>query len=679
MVLNKLFQPEKIAVVGASRHEGKTGHEVFDNLHHDFEGEVYPVNPEAREVEGEKAYDEIPDDSELVVVAVPAKIVPKIMEDAAEKDVGAVIVISAGFSESGDKKLEEKVVRIAEENDIDLLGPNVLGLINTENSMNASFASKMPEPGSISFMSQSGAFCTAILDYAKAEHIGFQHFVSLGNKSMLNEADFLKKWRKNDADAILSYTEGIADGREYMEEAEKTSREKPIITVKSGRTTKGGEAASSHTGSIAGSYQAYKAAFRKAGIVEAESNRELLDYGRSFAYQPLPQGKKIMIITNAGGPGVISTDEIAQHNLELAELDTETKMDLHEFMPSESTIRNPLDLIGDAGHDRYKKALKSVGRDENVDGVLVLLTPQANTEIEKTAKTIVKAEKEIEKPVFACFMGEKDVDSGAKILEKNDIPDFEDPVDAVKAFKKMSEYREFLETEREYLDIDYDAEKAHLALQDYSGYMDGHKLLEAYGFDMPMTENGEAPHPAEEAAVNIGYPIVMKINSPDISHKTDIGAIKKGITSRQEVNDSFNEIINNIHREKPGSEINGVIVQEQLDGLEVALGMKRDPQFGPMIMIGLGGIYIEALHDISFGIAPISEQEAEQMIEELQSSDLFEGARGEEHSMEPVKEAIIKLGELSLNHEEIQEIDINPLILKKDKAYVADIEIETGK
>ncbi len=675
-MLEKLFRPEKIAVVGASRKEGKTGHEVFDNLHHGFEGEVVPVNPNAEEVEGVEALDEIPEGVELAVIVVPAKLVPDVMKDAAEKGVEAAIIISAGFSETGEEKLEDQVLQIAGENDIDILGPNVLGLINTENSMNASFASKMPEKGSISFMSQSGAFCTAILDYAKAEHIGFRHFVSLGNKLQLNEVDFLEKWREDSTEAILSYTEGIENGREYMKAAEETSREKPVITVKSGRTSKGGEAASSHTGSIAGSYQAYQAAFRKAGIIEAESNRELLDYGRSFAYQPLPSGKNIMILTNAGGPGVISTDEVAQHNLELAELDTETKMDLHEFMPKESTIRNPLDLIGDAGHSRYRKALEAIGQDKNVDGMLVLLTPQANTEIKKTAKTIVKAERETDKPVFACFMGEHDVAPGVEILENNNIPDFEDPVDAVKAFKQMNNYREFLETERNYPEIEYNAEKAHKALHDYNGYMDGHRMLEAYGFDMPETVNAEAPHPAEEAAVNIGYPVAMKINSPDIAHKTEINGVQTGVETRQEVNDTFNEIVNNVHHEKAGSQINGVIVQEQLDGLEIALGMKRDPQFGPMIMVGLGGIYIEALHDISFGIAPISEEEAETMIQELQASELFEGVRGEQHSMEPVKQAIIKLGEIGLNHEEIQEIDINPMILKKDKAYAADIEIE---
>jgi acetyl coenzyme A synthetase (ADP forming)-like protein len=674
--LEKLFEPEEIAVVGASREEGKTGHEIFENLIHGFSGEVYPVNPNAEEVEGEKSFDEVKEGTDLVVVAVPGKIVPDVLEDASGKGVEAAIVVSAGFSETGNDELEEEVLEICDENGIDLLGPNVLGLINTENSMNASFASKMPEAGKISFMSQSGAFCTAILDYAKAEHIGFRHFVSLGNKSMLNEVDFLEKWRKDDTEAIISYTEGIEDGREFMEKAEETSREKPIVMVKSGRTSEGGSAASSHTGSIAGSYQAHQAAFRKAGIIEAESNRELLDFGRALSYQSLPSGKKIAIITNAGGPGVITTDEISQKGLDLAEYSSETKEKLGEEMPSESTPHNPLDVIGDAGHDRYRKALDIVLGDESVDAVLVLLTPQANTEIEKTAKTIARADKDTEKPVFASFMGEEDVQKGIDILEEEKIPEFEDPVDAVKTLKEMNGYREFLETERNYPEVDFDEEKAEEVLEDYSGYMDGHELLEAYGFDLPLTKEANAVNPAQEAAVDVGFPAVMKIDSLQVSHKTELDAVKTGLQTRSEVKREFNEIIDNVYGKRPDAEVNGVVVQEQLDGLEVALGMKRDPQFGPMILVGLGGIYIEALHDISFGIAPISEEEAEQMIEELQSSDLFEGVRGEESHLEPVRDAIIRLGELAMNHEEISEIDINPLILKGDTAYVADIEIE---
>lgn len=678
-MLDKLFLPQKIAVVGASREEGKTGHEIFDNLLHDFEGEVYPVNPNADEIHGVECHDEVLKDTDLAVIAVPAKIVPSVMEDLAAKDVEAAIIVSAGFSETGNEELENEVLEIAEGNGISILGPNVLGLINTENSMNASFASKMPETGDISFMSQSGAFCTAILDYSKAEHIGFRHFVSLGNKSMINEVDLLEKWRDDDTSVILSYTEGIENGQEFIDSARKTSREKPIVMVKSGRTEKGGEAASTHTGSIAGSYQAYQAAFRKAGIIEAESNRELLDFGRAFSYQPLPEGPNVSVITNAGGPGVITTDEISQHGLELARFDPETTEALRRKMPDETTVHNPLDVIGDAGHERYKKALEAVLKDTETDAVIVLLTPQANTEIEKTAKTIANAAEESDKPVFASFIGEEDVTPGKEILEKRGVPDFQDPVDAVKTLNSMLKYREYLERGETLPEIEYDEEKAREAIENFSGYKEAEQLLEAYGFDLPLTEIAETPRGAEEAAGNVGYPVVMKIESPDISHKTDVGGLVTGIEGRDEVKKGFHEIIDSIYENAPGSEIRGVQIQEQMDGLEVALGLKRDPQFGPMVMVGLGGVYVEAIHDVSFGIAPISEEEAEAMISELESHELFEGVRGEEHSLEPVKDAIMRLGQIGLNHPEIQAIDMNPLMLQEDKAFVTDIEVDIEK
>ncbi|PSG99861.1 MAG: acyl-CoA synthetase [Nanohaloarchaea archaeon SW_4_43_9] len=663
-MLENLFHPDRIAVVGASRHKGKTGHEIFDNLNHSFEGVVHPVNPKADEIEGRKAYSEIPEETDLAVISVPGKIVPDVMMQCAEKNVDAAIIISAGFSETGNEKREQKVLEIAEKNDIQLLGPNVLGLINTENLMNASFASKMPEEGEISFMSQSGAFCTAILDYAKAEHIGFRHFVSLGNKAMLDEIDLLEKWRNDETDVILSYTEGIDNGRNFIEEAEKTSRRKPTVMVKSGRTDKGSSAASSHTGSIAGSYQAYKAAFRKSGIIEAESNRELLDFGRAFDYQPLPEGDRVAVITNAGGPGVITTDEITERGLKLAGFSEESKQELESSMPEETTVHNPLDLIGDAGHERYAEALETLGKDESIDSIMILLTPQANTEIEKTAKTIAKEAEKIDKPIMACFIGEQEVQKGIEILEENSIPDFEDPKDAVKVLKRMNSYREFLETEYCYRDIEYNEQKATKALDEMKGYKDAEKLFSAYNFNLALTEVPEAPLPAVEAARNVGYPVVLKVDSPDIRHKTDIGAVKTGLENKEEVKDAFNKIIKNVHIEASESTVNGVQVQEQLDGLEVALGMKRGPQFGPMVMVGLGGIYIEVFHDVSFGIAPIPEKEAERMIEELESHEIFDGKRGKHHDLEPVKDAIIRLGELALNHEEITEIDLNPAILR---------------
>lgn len=677
MNLENLFRPEKVAVVGASREEGKTGHEVFDNLNHGFEGEVVPVNPNADEIHGIEARNETPEDADMVVVAVPAKIVPDVLRDAGEKDVGAAVVISAGFSESGNTELEEEVRGICEHHNIALLGPNVLGLINTENSMNASFASKTPSEGSISFMSQSGAFCTAILDYAKSSHIGFRHFVSLGNKAMLDEVDFLNHWLEdNGTETILGYTEGIQDGREFLETARQVTEEKPVVMVKSGRSEEGGQAASSHTGSIAGSYEAYRAAFRQVGVVEAESNRELLDYGRSFAYQPLPSGRKVAVVTNAGGPGVITADEVSEHGLELADFSEATRRKLRESMPEEASIGNPMDVIGDAGHDRYRNALEAVLNDEEVDAVIAVLTPQANTEIEKTAETIARASSSSNKPVLASFMGQQDVSPGVEILEENKVPDFEDPKDAVKVLEAMERYSSHLERDRTLREVDFDEKPASDALEKYENFEDGKQLLEAYGFKVALSGLAEAPKDAVEAGSKVGYPVVLKVDSPDISHKTDMGGVKTGVESKQEVKQAFHDIVDNVHHEAAGSKINGVVVQEQIEGIEIALGLNRDPQFGPMVMVGLGGIYVEFLEDVSFGIAPVSEEEAERMIEELRSHELFEGARNQEVSMEAVKDAIIRLGEIGLNHEEIESIDLNPVILKDGDAFVTDIEIE---
>lgn len=674
-MLEKLFLPEKIAVVGASREEGKTGHEVFDNLLHGFEGEAVPVNPNAEKVSGKEAFDETPEDTDMVVIVVPGEIVPDVLQDAGEKGVEAAIIISAGFSESGNEALEEQVVEKSEKHGIDILGPNVLGLINTENDMNASFASNMPEEGDISFMSQSGAFCTAILDYSKAEHIGFRHFVSLGNKSKLNESDLLKYWREDEeTETIISYTEGIEDGRKFIEEAGETSKKKPVIMIKSGRTESGGSAASSHTGSIAGSYEAYKAAFRKTGVIEAESSRELLDLGRAFTYQPLAEGDNIAVLTNAGGPGVITTDEIFEHGLELAEFSRSTRESLREILPDEAGAENPLDVIGDAGHDRYRDSLETVLKDENVDAVIVLLTPQANTEIDKTARTIVRAAAETDKPVLASFMGEEEIESGVEILEEGEVPDFEDPVDAVKTLKSMNDYSEFLEREENFPKVegnkDFEGE--------FHDFDEVSELFSSYGFNVALTEVAEAPADAEEAAPRVSYPVVMKVDSPDIKHKTDIGGVKTGLESKQEVLDAFEDIIDSVYEQKPGAEINGVQIQEELEGLEIALGMKRDPQFGPMVMVGLGGIFIEALNDVSFGIAPISVEEAEIMVEELKSHEVFEGARGREEIMEPVKHAIVRLGELALDYEEVQEIDLNPAIVRENELYITDIAIDTS-
>lgn len=675
-MLDSLLNPNRVAVVGASREEGKVGHEIFDNLSHGFRGNVYPVNPEADEIHGHEAFDGVREGTDLAVIAVPAGSVPEVLEDCGEKGVNAAIVVSAGFSEVGNDRLESRVLEIARENSITLLGPNVLGLINTENGMNASFASKMPEEGDISFMSQSGAFCTAILDHAKSDHIGFRHFVSLGNKAMLDETGFLDLWRQDSTGTILGYTEGIESGREFMEKARSVSREKPVVMVKSGRTEEGGGAASSHTGSIAGSYEAYRAAFRQSGVIEAESSRELLDYGRALDYQPLPPGGSVAVVTNAGGPGVVTADEIAEHGLDLASFSRETRRELKNSLPDEATVDNPVDLVGDAGHERYKKALEAVLDDGGVDSAVVVLTPQTSTEVKKTAKTVVDVSRKCGKPVMASFMGEDEVSPGVEILEENGVPDFQDPMDAVKVLEAMNRYQEFLDRDRTLREVEFDSSRASEALDGYSGFSDGEKLLKAYGFDVALTQQVDSAAEAVEAATRVGFPAVLKLDSSDIAHKTELDGVETGITGNSEMETAFRDMMSRVHGKVSGSEINGAVVQEEIDGLEIALGMKRDPQFGPLVMVGLGGIYVEAVRDVSFGVAPVSEEFAGEMIEELRSHELFEGFRGKESHVEQVKNAIIRLGEIGLNHPEIQSIDLNPVILKGGTAHVTDITVE---
>ena len=674
--MEKLFDPDKVAVVGASRDEGKTGHEIFDNLLHSFDGETVPVNPRADEIHGYTAEDSIPDGTDLAVIAVPASIVPEVMDDAASKDVEAAIVVTAGFSEAGDQELESEMMEVAEDNDITLLGPNVLGLINTENGLNASFATKMPYRGNINFMSQSGAFCTAILDYSESENIGFRNFVSIGNKAMIGEKELLEEWKDDGSEVILGYTEGIENGRKFVKTARRVSQSKPVLMLKAGKSDEGSRAASSHTGSIAGSYQAYQAAFRKSGVIEVESARELLGTGKAFSWQTLPEGENIAVVSNAGGPGVVISDEIDARGMSLASFEPDTQRKLGDFLPDEAEVSNPLDLIGDAGHERYRKALEEVKDDENVDAVIAVLTPQANTEIEKTARTVAEISAETHKPVLASFMGSSDVREGSRELEERGVPDFEDPVDAIRALESMKEYREFLEKGETLVNLDYNKKKADEVLDGFHGYMDAEELLRAYGIDTAFTREASSPREAEDAANDVGFPAVMKINSPDISHKTDVGGVVTGLESRDEVNEAFEKLTDELYHQRPDAEMDGVLLQEELEGLEVVLGLNHDPQFGPVVMVGLGGIFVEALHDVSFGLPPVTEEEAENMIEELRSHELFRGARGRDYSMEPVKDAIMKLGELGMHHPEIGSLDINPFVLTETGGYAADIEIE---
>jgi len=683
------FSPRSVAVIGASRDERKLGHGVLLNvIRSGFKGRIYPINPKADEILGLKCYPsvlEVPDEVDLAVIVIPAKLVPKVAEECGEKGVKGLIVISAGFKEVGGEgtKLEAELVRIVKRYGMRMIGPNVLGLIDTSTPINASFAAGMPLPGSIGFMSQSGALCTSVLDMSLAEGIGFSKFVSLGNKADLNEIDLLEALEDDPHTRVITlYLEGIADGPRFLEVARRVSRSKPIIAIKSGTTEAGARAVSSHTGTLAGSERAYEAAFKQAGIIRVFSVQELFDYAVGFAHQPLMKEGGIAIVTNAGGPGIMATDACERAGLRLASLSEETIRYLRQHLPPASNVLNPVDVLGDALADRYAAALEAVLRDPNVGGVLVILTPQVMTQIEETAKVVGELASKYDKPVLGCFMGRATTEKGARILREYGVPNYEVPERAVRVFKAMQEYKEWLgrpplEVER----FEFDVERIRKIISEAQaegrlalGDAEARGIIEACGIPVPKTGLARTPEEAVRIAEEIGYPVVMKIASPDILHKTDVGGVKLNIQTPEDVRDTFDLFIYRASQYMPDATVWGCQVQQMVrGGKEVIVGMSRDPQFGPLLMFGLGGIYVEALQDVSFRIAPLSREEAVEMVNEIRSIKLLKGFRGEPPAdLEAVVDVILRIAQLSLDFPEILELDINPLmVMEAGKGVVA--------
>ncbi|MGD2176557.1 MAG: acetate--CoA ligase [Anaerolineae bacterium] len=681
-MLEALFSPQGVAVVGASTDPGKLGHSVLDNIiKYGYRGQVYPVNPKADEILGKTCYPratDIPGQVDLAVIVVPNRFVAGVLKDCGEKGVGAAIIITAGFREAGaeGRQMEREVMGIAEEYDIRVVGPNCLGVIDTNSSLNASFAAGMPDQGKISFMSQSGALCTGILDWAALNGLGFSSFVSLGNKGDLNETDFLEVWRDDpNTNVVMAYLEGVVDGDAFVEAARRLTKVKPFIAVKSGTTSAGSRAVSSHTGTLAGSDRAYDAAFEEAGILRARSVSELFAYSTALAYQPLPEGRRVAIITNAGGPGIMATDACVNGGLELATLSSETVDYLHEVLPPAANHYNPIDVLGDALSDRYEKALEAALRDPGVDAIIFLLTPQAMTDIETTARAVVRISKQHDKPVLACFMGGKDVAAGNKILGEGQIPFYGFPEDAADALRVMVQQQEWINTEHdEPVRVTADRERAAmtvLAAQKAGrlklNEMEARQVVAAYGLPLPESQLAFTAEQAAGFADEIGYPVVMKIISPDILHKSDMGGVVVGIQNKKEACEAYQDILIRARRYMPDADIWGVAVQEMVEqGREIILGVTKDPTFGHMVMLGLGGIYVEVLKDVQFGIAPITPAQAKEMITSLRSYPLLAGVRGEQASdMEALEDCLLRVSQMVTDLPQIVELDINPLFVYK--------------
>lgn len=679
-MLEMFFTPKSVAVIGAAREPGKLGYGVLSNiLSCGYNGKIYPINPKADEILGLPCYPSVlhvPGDVELAVVVVPNKFVLQIMEECGQKGVKGVIIITAGFREAGTDgiKLEHQVMDIAKQYGIRVVGPNCLGIISTHTPLNASFAAGMPPKGQIAFMSQSGALCTAILDWALAKEIGFSHFVSLGNKADVNEIDLLQAW-ENDANSrvIIVYMEGIGDGPRFMQVARQVTQHKPVIAVKSGNTAAGSRAVSSHTGSLSGSEKAYEAAFNQSGILRCSSIEQLFDYSLAFAYQPPLKGNRIAIVTNAGGPGIMATDALELNGMKLATLQPKTIEILRQGLPAAANFYNPVDVIGDALADRYTHALKAVLADKNVDGVIVILTPQVYTQIELTAETVCRLAAEHDKPVLACFMGEQKVGPGIRILNQHNIPNYSFPERAVGAMRAMYQYCQRVERPApDYVRFVVDQKRVQeiFARARADGRLtlgdaEAREVMEAYGLRIPRSVLAKTIDEAVAAAEDIGYPVVMKIASPDILHKSDIGGVRLNVRDAEQVRDLFDLLIYRARHYMETAQIWGVQVQEMVPkGKEVIIGVNRDPQFGPLLMFGLGGVYVEVLKDVTFRVAPVSRQEATEMIDEIRSYHLLRGVRGERPSdLGAIVDSILRVSQLVTDFPEIVEMDINPLMV----------------
>jgi acetate---CoA ligase (ADP-forming) len=699
--MRALFEPKKIAVIGASRRPEAVGYAILKNLMTgDFKGEIFPVNPQAAEIEGLRSYhqiEDLPDGIDMAVIIVPSVQVPATLKLCGEKKMKAAIVISAGFREIGGEgmALEKEVISLGKQLKMPVLGPNCLGLINTDPrfSVNASFSRTMPREGGIAFISQSGALCAAILDYAKGKGIGFSKFVSLGNKALINELDMLRYLKDDpDTDVILMYVEDLVDGRAFIEMAREITGEqkhaKPILAIKSGRTAQGAKAASSHTGSLVGSDEVYDAIFAQAGVLRLDSVEEMFQLAVGFANQPLPEGNRVAVVTNAGGPGIMATDACIRSGLEMAKLSDQSVDALKKVLPPTSNFSNPIDVIGDARHGRYEDALRIVSSDPGVDALIVILTPQAMTEIEEVARVVVDLDRKTEKTVLACFMGIVDVSPGVKILEENHVPHYTFPEDAARALGAMRRYQDWtLRPRTEFKKFQADTGAVKSILEKASGRVskvlnafDSMRVLKAYGFPVLPFAISSSKQDAVLKAKEIGFPVAMKIVSPQIIHKFDVGGVRLRIQNEPEVEAVYQEMMRKTaERRSERVEVEGVFIQAMSrPGREVILGMNRDAHFGPILMFGLGGIYVEALKDVTFRLAPIREFGARRMIQSIRAYPLLKGLRGEKPSdFEAIMDSLERLSQLACDHPEIQEIDMNPLIVHSqgEGASVVDARI----
>lgn len=689
-----LFEPKSIAVVGASHTPGKVGNDIVKNLVQEkFLGKVFPVNPKKGQMYDLPVYESLhtlPIVPDLVIIVLPSTLITEVLEAAGQLHVPAAIVISSGFKEVGNHKLEQEVVAVCQKHNITLLGPNSLGVLNPRLNMNASFAPLMSKPGNVAFLSQSGALCSSVLDYATTLGMGFSKFASIGNKAMIGELELLQYlYQDTQTKVIMMYVEDLSKAAELVKLAKTITsgrKSKPIIMLKSGKTKQGASASASHTGALAGNDVAYTALSVQSGILRVETIEEMFLAADVFSDNRYKlQGSKIAVVTNAGGPGVLTTDELIKHGLQLATLKPKTTNHLKKHLPAAANIKNPIDVLGDADSIRYRTAIEAVLSDSGVDGVLVILTPQSMTEVESTARAIAHLKQHSRKPIVASFMGHSLTQPGRDLLTKADVTTTTFPESAAKAFRALYSFKTWQEqpvpepfsfqesNAREVSNLIEKAAKGTLSVED------SFQVLKPAGFPIHPSYTVTSQTQAQDLVKQKKLPdkLVVKILSPNISHKSDVGGVMLNVP-RQDLPVAYRKMVRTVRRRAPKAIITGVQVTKMVEesGLELILGATTDPHLGPLLMVGWGGVYTELLKDVAWGLAPLTKQDAARMVQSLKAHHLIKGYR---HQPKLDEKAVIqllgRLSELMVFQPRIKEIDLNPVLVKESGISILDARI----
>lgn len=693
--LDELFCPESVAVIGASNKPGKVGTTLFRNiLKAGFRGVAYPVNPSSKSVSGVRCYPEVkdlPEPPDLGVVIVPAPQVPDVVDQLGKVGTRGLVVITAGFREVGEAgvALEQEVVRRAEKYGMSLVGPNCFGVLNTDPqvSLNATFSENLPPRGSIGFISQSGAICAGILAYGLAERIGFSRFVSVGNRAGIDENDLLRSLGNDPTTkVILLYVESLANGRRFLEAAREVTEQKPVLVIKSGRTAAGEQAVRSHTGSLAqsGRDQLYDGLFEQSGVLRADSLGDLFRMAKIFATGLTLEGPRLAILTNSGGPGIVAADAAIRHGLELPPPSPAARAELAHRLPSIAAISNPLDMTADVGAEHYRDILRMLLGYPEYDGALVITTPRGEMTGQSVAEAVVDVKLTTGRPVVACMFGLTDLSREVEFLESKGVPAFTFPEEAAQSLGSIVRYHKWRTRPRtELREFPVDRETVRRTLEDArrSGmsvlpeYL-ARSLLASYGIGFPRVTRVTTPDEAVAAASAIGYPVVLKVASPDISHKTDVGGVEVGLEDADRLRSAWDRMHRSLATAAPNARVDGFEVESQIPGgREVLIGIQRDPDFGPIVAFGMGGIYVEVLRDVAFRVAPVRPLAAQRMVESIKAFPLLRGIRGEAPSDLPALfEAIERVSQLAVELPEVAELDLNPLIVRPEGKGVIAVD-----